>query len=214
MKSEILNLINEIESQIQIGTPGEYAHKKMMPEGRILTPEHNTKPTPSAVLIAIYNVSNELYFPLIRRPIYNGSHSGQMALPGGKYETSDKNLINTALREAYEEVGIKPETVKILGSLSQLFIPLTNMMVLPVLGFLTEAPEYKIDKHEVDKLFTIELKDLLTPSVKKIEKWNLKGNTIQVPYYYIQKQKVWGASAMILSEFEHILNQCNLSAVY
>lgn len=199
------NTIPNLQKKLSEERPGIKAQKLMMPEGRIISPKHNVNPIQSAVLLAIYVDNNSLKFPLIRRPIYNGSHSGQMALPGGKFEKSDIDLTNTALRESYEEIGIKPADVEVLGSLTNLYIPVTNMHVKPIVGFLNKTPNFKIDKNEVDKLFTIHINDLIKPAYKTKETWDLKGNNVEVPFYNLQKQKVWGATAMILSEFEQII---------
>jgi 8-oxo-dGTP pyrophosphatase MutT (NUDIX family) len=198
-------IIDSLEKSLSKSKPGSEAHKLMMPEGRILISDHDTLPTPCAVLIALYIKNNTLHFPIIRRPVYNGLHSGQIAFPGGKKDDSDTNLINTAQRECYEEIGIAPDNIKVLGTLSELFIQVTNMHVLPVVGVFNQPPKYKINKHEVDELFSVNINDLFTSENKKIETWEIRGQDVDIPFYYIQEQKVWGATAMILSELEQII---------
>lgn len=198
------NLIEKLRQILKKPKPGFEAQKLMMPEGRINFPNHNSEPTLSAVLMLLYIDQKSIKFPLIRRPVYNGSHSGQMAFPGGKYDHDDGNLINTALRECHEEIGIPKEQIEIIGTLSNVFIHVTNMMVTPVLGLLCDTPNYKLNKHEVEELFTINLEALFIPETKKKETWNFKGNDLLVPYYKLEGQNVWGATAMMLSEFEHL----------
>ena len=130
-----------------------------------------------------------------------------MAFPGGKYDETASNLTNTALRECYEEIGIPMDEIEVIGQLSNLYIQVTNMQVTPVVGFLNKVPTYKLDAFEVEKLFIIELADIFNPLNKVKETWNFRGNDIEVPFYNLQSQKVWGATAMMLSEFEQIANE-------
>lgn len=181
------------------------AQQKMMPKGRITNPDFTNPPKKSAVLILFYPDSGAICFPLIRRPNFNGAHSGQMALPGGKFEDTDHDLIHTALRETHEEIGIPRTSIRVLGLLSDHFIPITNLLVQPVIGFVNHKPTFITNKNEVAELFEINLKEFLTDDIKKRELWNLRGNPVEVPFYFLQNQKVWGATAMILSELENVL---------
>lgn len=199
--------IKGLKTKLNGDLPGERAHRAMIPEGRNLYPKHSDKPRQSAVLILLYQDQNSLYFPLILRPKYNGIHSGQMALPGGKKEKADKNLIHTALRESCEEVGVCRDAMEILGSLSELYIPVTNMTVLPVVAIAKNKPEFIIKPDEVAGLFLVDIQEMLNPENKISEHWLLRGNKVKVPFYYLKKQKVWGATAMILSELEQLLTQ-------
>jgi 8-oxo-dGTP pyrophosphatase MutT (NUDIX family) len=205
LQLSIANFLSEISQILKQDKPGLNAHSQMMPQGRIMVPEDEKQPRKSAVLLLFYLQNNRLYFPIIRRPVYNGIHSGQMALPGGKFEDRDKSLVETALRECHEEIGVLPNEVRVLGALSELYIHVTHMLVLPVVGFVEKKPTFKTDPLEVDALFEIEYQQLFDPELKKKEPWNLRGETIDVPFYYFAKQKVWGATAMILSEFEQMM---------
>jgi len=207
MDTYFIEFLEQLKQNLALKKPGEWAQKLMMPEGRIISPPHNKQPVPSAVLIALYEKNKEIFFPVIRRPVYNGHHSGQIGFPGGKFETIDINLTNTAIREAHEEIGININELVVIGSLSDLYIPITNMHVTPILGYLKTPPNYISDSFEVDEIFNINVNDLLLQSNKVNEKWNLRGSEVNVPFYYIQQQKIWGATAMILSELEQVLIQ-------
>lgn len=198
-------LLKQLEINLKNNRPGEWAQKLMMPQGRLMYSNHKIPPCPSAVLILLFEQNNQIYFPIIRRHKYNGSHSGQMAFPGGKFENADKNLIATALREAEEEVGIKPNKVSVIGTLSELYIPVTNMQVLPVVGYTKFKPEFLLNTREVNALFTVNINDILTDKYKGIESRVLKGVDAKIPFYNLKNQKVWGATAMIISEFEQII---------
>lgn len=201
-------LIIHLKQKLAEDLPGIKAHKLMMPEGRKFHPDKSTTPIESAVLIVLYEDKNQILFPIIKRPIYNGLHSGQMALPGGKFEKSDVDLIDTALRETEEEIGIISKDITILGTLSQLYIPITNIKVLPVLGYLNTPPNYLLNNHEVDALFKVNISDLLNPLTKNNETRKLRGDFLEIPFYNLHSQKVWGATAMMLSEFEQIVKDC------
>ncbi|MFA6400137.1 MAG: CoA pyrophosphatase [Salinivirgaceae bacterium] len=180
------------------------AHQLMMPQGRIMVPDHSNPPLKSAVLLLLFPKQGQLYFPIIRRPVYDGMHSGQMALPGGKQEEIDVTLEQTAVREACEEIGICSSDIRILGHLTELYIAVTNIHVLPVVALAIQEPSFVLDAREVDELFSIPLTDLLNPELKKKELWDLRGQQVEVPFYLLANHKVWGATAMILSEFESI----------
>jgi 8-oxo-dGTP pyrophosphatase MutT (NUDIX family) len=161
-------------------------------------------------LILFYPEGDSAFFPLIKRPEYPGIHSGQVAFPGGKMEPQDINIAETALREASEEVGIDRSKVKILGQLTDLFIPTSNFLVSPVLGFTAERPDLIPEEREVSRIITTELITLTDPTVrrKKILEF---GPTIKLdtPYFQIDGEVVWGATAMILSELIQLLRQDN-----
>ena len=204
-----LNNINEIAEALQKllagQKPGQSAHEKMIPKGRLLVPNSPIPARQSAVMLLLYPKNGQVYFPLIRRPVYDGMHSGQMAFPGGKHESGDANLIQTAIRECCEEVGVCLNKLEILGTLTEIYIQVTHYQVLPVVGILQEAPTFKLDTNEVDAVFEIPLIEILNPQLKKTENWNLRGTQVDVPFYLLGNQKVWGATAMILGEFEEVL---------
>lgn len=99
----------------------------------------------SAVLLLIYPFKDEIYFPLILRNSYDGFHSGEVGFPGGRYEQTDQDLIQTALREANEEIGLCSEDVKILGTLSEIYIGPSDFLVLPVVGYIPYRPHFMPD---------------------------------------------------------------------
>jgi len=195
----------ELQKYISSQLPGFSAHQQMTPEGRSMQYDPLLPPRKSAVLLLLYPQNNQVFIPVIKRPEYDGIHSGQMALPGGKFEELDGDLIQTALRECCEEIGICSPPIEIIGPLSEIFISITNMLVLPVVGRMNEVPNFIIDPVEVAGLYPITITDLLNPEFKKKECWNIRGTEVDVPYYLLNNQKVWGATAMILSELEYLL---------
>lgn len=153
---------------------------------------------------------NNINTVLIERNIYKGVHSGQISLPGGKYEKSDINLIATALREAEEEIGINSTKVEVLGKLTPLYVPVSNFQIMPIVGFVSSEPNFKPDPIEVNALIEVKLSDLFDPAKSKVENLFRDNYNIVSPYFEVGKHHVWGATAMILSEFREVLYQAKL----
>jgi 8-oxo-dGTP pyrophosphatase MutT (NUDIX family) len=193
--------LENLKLRLQEPLPAWEAHQKMAPSNRLnLDFKPNDRTRRSAVLILFYPYRNQIFLPLILRPAYDGVHGGQMAFPGGRYEKEDKTLIQTALREAQEEIGIKLSDVTVLGQLTELFIPPSNFWVQPVVGFLTKRPDFYPDEREVDSVFEISIDELSNPSIIAEKKIDLRGFDINAPYYDIFGNHVWGATAMMISE--------------
>ncbi|OQY44212.1 MAG: hypothetical protein B6242_13140 [Anaerolineaceae bacterium 4572_78] len=178
----------------------------MAPEHREKFVDHRKlakgKHKEGSVLLLLYpNENDELYFVLIRRSEYEGVHSGQMSLPGGKREGGE-SFESTALRETHEEIGTLPEHVNILGSLSPLYIPPSNFMVYPFVGYFSFRPKFILDENEVAALIEVPLSLLMdsTNRHQTIMAHPHLGLT-NIPYFDIFGNKVWGATAMILAEF-------------
>ena len=162
----------------------------------------------SGVLVLLYPRQDELYLPLIVRPTYDGAHSGQVAFPGGGCEEGDADLTATALRETEEELGVAPQEVQVLGELTQLYIRPSNYQVHPTVGRHSYRPAFQPNAREVAQLLEVPLKSLLDPSHLRRERWELHDRSALVPFYAIQGQTIWGATAMILSELLAVVRMC------
>ncbi len=200
-----INLINELAKRLKEELPGEKAHVRMAPAGN-LKEDIFGNPGNAGVLILIFPNNGELSTILIKRSNYPGPHSGQISFPGGKTEEADDSQIITALREASEETGVKPGEINILGTLTPLFIPVSNLEVLPVIGYTDSRPEFKISPAEVEYLIPVTIKHLLTNRIIIIKTLNVRNHIIQAPGYSIGNMHVWGATAMILSEFIDVMS--------
>jgi len=205
------DLILRIERGLNKPLPGKLAHMTMAPspiDERRFSPEIPRNHRKGAVLILFYPQDGEVYFPLIKRSKYEGVHSGQIAFPGGKVEKEDPNLSFTALREAQEEVGINPEKIKILGELTNLFIPPSNFLVSPYIGITPFKPDFVAEEKEVESILLPSLKGVLDPEIKKEKKFHFSANMVlDTPYFEINGEVVWGATAMMISELLHILKE-------
>jgi len=193
-------IIKNIQEQFS-NLPGEKYQNLMMPSyrGELLKGE---KKLDSAIMIILFFKDNKLHTSIIKRSVYDGKHSGQMAFPGGKYQESDKNLETTAIRETFEEVGVKIDDKEIIGKLTSLMIPVSNIMVTPFVCFINYIPKYLINKTEVQQIYNVPINDFINN--KKV-KTDLQYNTqVKIPYFDIENETVWGATAMIMSEFLEI----------
>jgi 8-oxo-dGTP pyrophosphatase MutT (NUDIX family) len=132
-------------------------------------------------------------------------HSGQISLPGGRREPGE-SLLETALREAHEEVGVVPDEVDVLGQLTPLYIPPSNFCVHPFVGTLPFTPTLYPQDAEVSAILRVPLAHLLSPATLRREPWMLHGNEIEVPFLDVEGHKVWGATAMMLGELLAIID--------
>ena len=200
--------INKIKSTIHESLPGWEAQKQMMPvrhENLNATPANKLKPKEGSVMILLYQKNDQVYFPLMLRPNYNGVHGGQISLPGGKKEEQDKDFIDTAIRETEEEIGIKAKDVKILGRLTELFVFASNFTIIPVVGYISVPPMFIPNPYEVEAIIETPVGDLLNEKMIKNTSLHVRGFDIDTPYFDIGGNIVWGATAMVLSEFKALL---------
>ena len=156
----------------------------------------------AAVMALFYpNKNNEAHLVFIVRKSYDGVHSGQIGFPGGKPEPEDANLEQTALRETWEEIGVKPNKVEMVCALTNLYIPPSNFIVFPYIGFSKSTPKFKLQPSEVESIMEIPLHKLLDDSFQIHTKVSTSyGPTVQVPAFNFDGHIIWGATAMILVE--------------
>jgi len=202
--------LNKIELVAKQPLSASDAHLKMAPLERIQYLQnydysvHN--PKASAVLSLFYPKNNEAHLLLIVRSSYPGVHSSQIAFPGGKKESEDLNLQETALREANEEVGISPSEIKIVKQWSDLYIPPSNFMVSSFMGIATLTPNFILQPTEVSAVIELPVTDLLNDAlVQNVKMSTSYATDILVPAFVIESHIVWGATAMILSEIKETL---------
>ena len=199
---------------------GKLAHKKMAPYNRISENEQNKINNftykEAAVLILIYPSDKGVpSFVLIERTISSGVHSGQISLPGGKKEKNDKSFWDTSIRETNEEIGVNLSKINFIKKMSCVYVPPSNFMIYPFIGYLDKYPFFNMQKEEVQNIFEINILDLLKNKNKSFSEVSSKymNNNIKVPVYNFMNKIVWGATAMILSEFELFISD-NLKKKY
>ena len=185
--------------------PGAVSHKKMLPPNRVLksAPEEKMHIKQSSVLLLLFIENNELTACLIKRPSHMKHHAGQIALPGGRIE-KDETAIETALRETYEEIGIQSNQIEILGSLSEFYVEVSRFQIHPFVGWLQKKPEFKLNYDEVEKTILFPIRKFKAP-FNEVELQTFSGK-LNVPCIKFDSEIIWGATAMILSEFSDILS--------
>lgn len=183
------------------------AQRRMAPQPRPLRRNSNQpgKPRKASVLVLLYPVQASLWFVLTRRAQNpHDVHSGQISLPGGSREDGETPE-QTALRETYEEVGVDPSLIQILGEMNSLYIPPSDFCVRPFVGYADHHPVWSPGENEVVEVVECSLDWLLDDAHKVIEDWELPDRQLRVPWYDVRGNKVWGATAIILSELEQRL---------
>jgi 8-oxo-dGTP pyrophosphatase MutT (NUDIX family) len=208
-------LISRLSDQFGKELPGWNSHQKMMnykrpkPDNiRLIDPDAKE----SAVLALLYPYDDDIYTVLMQRHVYEGTHSGQISFPGGKREISDRDLRETALREANEELSIDENKVNIIGELTQVYIPPSRYLVSPFLGYVTERPDFIPEPSEVSAIIEVPVSQFLDPGRLK-EKYHFiptLNSDIKIRYFDIDEKVVWGATAMMLSEISEILRKTDL----
>jgi len=210
MKNRI-DFIERLKAQLKKELPGQEAQFTMAPVGREKFAEISKldlNPKKSAVLILLYHFEDVFHTVLIERSIYEGVHSGQMAFPGGRHEDQDESLEHTALRETFEEIGIPISEIEIVGKLSDVYIIPSNYMVTPFIGILNGEPSFDLDSSEVQSAIKISLNDLRHENAKgKKEIVQSNGLKIRTPCYEIEGFTIWGATAMMISELNAVLDE-------
>lgn len=165
-------------------------------------------PRESAVLAMLYERAGQAHVLLMLRPEYDGVHSGQVAFPGGRREPEDVDLWQTALREFREETGAMPAGLRPLGSLSPVYIPPSRSLVTPFVAAVHELGPVAPDPREVAALIEAPVALLLRDDILRTgdRHVHMMGRTMQVPYFDVQGQMVWGATALMIAELRALLS--------
>lgn len=207
--------VNSIRQALKGPLPGVPGQLKMAPEPIDTSVSRWDKPDDcreASVLLLFYpmldhNNQPNFHIVLTRRPEYPGVHGGQISLPGGQRENGEP-LVDTALRETNEEIGVVSESLKVIGQLSSLYIPPSNYCIYPFVAFCPTRPTFIPDVVEVAEIIEAPLSLLLDPAIQKSELWHFElYGARQIPFFEIFGHKVWGATAMILSEFLTLLEE-------
>lgn len=202
--------ISTIAQRLALDLPGEAAHIEMLPyrdaTSKMLQEVDDYRE--SAVAVLLYHDSNTLKSVLIQRPTYNGTHSGQIAFPGGKRDEDDADLLATAIREMHEEVGFYDPDILHLGELTRVFIPVSRFLVYPNVFYSHVKPDFIPDPYEVADIITFELFDICQPESLTSTKIQLDNGVVlkDIPCFQIQEHIVWGATALIMNELRRVLS--------
>lgn len=169
-------------------------------------PDFEGQPKPAGVFLLLYPYNDALTFLLTRRTESVATHKGQISLPGGAQEAGE-TIAQAALRETCEELHICLDEGRLIGALTPLYVIVSDFLIHPFVGYVPTQPTFQPDPVEVAGVLEFPLPQLLDNTIKATERWNLRGLEADVPFYRIHGQTVWGATAIILSEFEGRLRQ-------
>ncbi|MGB4653857.1 MAG: NUDIX hydrolase [Bacteroidales bacterium] len=203
-----LEIIQKLKKKLSQPLPGMSAQIKLAPkslEKELLSGKALKNPRPSAVMIMLYPENGSIHFPVILRNVYNGAHSGQIGLPGGRCESCDLSKYDTAKRETLEEINVSSNEYEYIGALTPLFVLPSNFITHPFVSFSKSKPNFKPDPKEVQEVITVDLLNEINS--KKIICKQLKTirGMSQVPGFEIGEHFIWGATAMILGELIDVI---------
>ena len=201
-----------LKSRLERPLPGADAQYRLAPFHRKPEELNVFDPAgyrPSAVMVLLCRRNEGRWMiPLTLRSEYQGAHSAQVSLPGGKFDEEDGDLVNTALRECGEEIGLT-ENISVIGKLSPLHIPVSRFMVQPIVGVL-QANDwiYRSHEREVKAIIELSVDALLDDGILVRGEVDAPGRgRIPAPYFFYEHQKIWGATAMILSELKQLMKE-------
>lgn len=207
--SELPDLIQQLSHQLQLPLPGKEQQFRMAHLSRIAEIPMRPDVRKAAVLILLFEQMQSWNLVLIRRKTIDGDvHAGQISFPGGRAMVNE-TLEEAALRESFEEIGSPSEMIRVLGQLTDLHIPISNHLVFPFVGYLSEYRGWVPQESEVDMILEVPIETLLNPETRVISSIRLKDGLVlpNVPCFQVEGHLIWGATAMILSEFIEILGE-------
>ena len=204
--TRVIDLERRLRRALRPPLPGLEAQLRMAPKPRVgWDPEH---PPPdlrdAAALVLVYPIDDRPHVLLTVRGAGLRKHTGQVSLPGGAIDP-DESIETAALREASEEVGVAPASVRVIGRLTPLQIPISGYMLHPVVGLVETRPSFRRAEWEVARILEVPITRLRNPAAvkRRTRTREIGGNSIEieVPYFEVDGEQVWGATAMVLAEF-------------
>jgi 8-oxo-dGTP pyrophosphatase MutT (NUDIX family) len=162
-------------------------------------------PVPAAVLIPLFLKNGSCHILFTKRTENLQHHRGEVSFPGGVRHPDDTDILQTALRETSEEVGIAPEDVDILGALDD-FLTIHNYLVTPYVGFVAAGHPLRINPAEVERIIEVPLSFLLTPSIFQLRDWTWQGRTLPLFCVDYEGDTIWGLTAAMLKQFIEIIS--------
>jgi 8-oxo-dGTP pyrophosphatase MutT (NUDIX family) len=207
----VTDFFEKLKNRLTEPLPGSDVQFRMAPLHRPLPSEFmlmpGFNPKMGSVLILLYPFRHEVHTVYILRSEYRGVHSGQVCFPGGKSDPADGDLSMTALRETDEEIGVGSSEITILGELTRLYIPPSNFLVTPYVGFVSEKPHFRLNEREVAGILTVDIPAVIASSenvqVKKVQ--SSADLIVTAPYFDVKGYHIWGATAMITNEFIEVV---------
>jgi 8-oxo-dGTP pyrophosphatase MutT (NUDIX family) len=200
------SVVRRVAARLAEPLPGLAAQSRMAPR-----PRRGWDPLavpagvrPAAALLLIYPRGGDAHLVLTVRATTLPQHAGQVSLPGGAVDEGE-SIAAAALREAWEEVGVDPASVELLGALTPLHIPVSGFMLHPLVGATPAAPVFAPHVREVAQVAEVSIAHLAAPDTQALTRWVYEGREYEIPYFDVDGLQVWGATAMVLGEFLAVL---------
>jgi 8-oxo-dGTP pyrophosphatase MutT (NUDIX family) len=207
LKTKFLS-IESLRTRLQGRKPGLKAQLKMVTSPR---PSDKTyldvgdSCLKAGVLVLLYPRQEKLHLVLTRRTATVAHHQAQISFPGGRMDRGE-SAVDAAVREAREELQIVPDSIRMLGELTPLYVPPSNYCIYPVVAAAEKRPEFRPSPIEVAEVIEVPVDHLLDPRNIRRETWPLRGMDVRVPFYFFKGHKIWGATAMILAELAELIS--------
>lgn len=200
------DLLDKLESTVAEPLPGAAGHELLAPRPRREWPVgfDLSRVRHAATLLLVFPIDELAHIALTVRADTLGRHSGQVSFPGGVIEPGE-SIEQAALREAFEEVGLPPEEVRVVGRLSPLDIPVSGFRLHPIVATLGHRPSLKGARGEVARILEISVDELLEPQHLIFPERERDGRSLTIPAFQIRGHEIWGATAMVLAEFLTLL---------
>ncbi len=202
---QLIDLLQRLLDALAVPLPGLEAQLRLAPEHRrVLPPVAEAELRHAAALLLLYPIEGEAHFLLTVRSSSLLTHSGQVSLPGGALEPGEA-IEQAALREAQEEVGLDPASVRVVGALTPLAIPVSRFKLHAVVGVTGTRPALRPHDAEVRRILEVPLDQLLDHGSLRFGHRPVQGALYRIPYFLLAGEQVWGATAMVLAEFLWVL---------
>jgi 8-oxo-dGTP pyrophosphatase MutT (NUDIX family) len=205
--SSLIELEAVLRDRLAGTLPGLEAQRRFMPTPPRTGWQPGEFPSDARIaagLLLLYPGSDGPSIPLTVRSSTLRRHAGQISLPGGATDEGE-TLVEAALREAHEEIGVDPARVRVLGELTPVHVLVSGFTLHPIVGITDERPDFHPAAHEVETVIEVSIADLQDASNIRHGVRTREGMAIEYPYFHLRGSQVWGATAMILGEFVCLL---------
>jgi 8-oxo-dGTP pyrophosphatase MutT (NUDIX family) len=170
----------------------------------VLPPDNNIT---AAVLVPLFCKNGSRHVLLTKRSDFVEHHRGEISFPGGKLDACDLTILDCALRETAEEIGVDPAHVKILGELDDFYTVATGFRVIPFVGLIPYPYEFRTSVREISGLLDVPLEVFFDPERRSEEIWTIRDEEVEVVSYLWEGHNIWGATARILKHFTEITEE-------
>ncbi|NCU81341.1 MAG: CoA pyrophosphatase [Acidimicrobiia bacterium] len=171
------------------------AVKAFKPDQILRQPLENARP--SAVLVGLFETSRGVEAILTRRSQEMTNHRGEISFPGGRLDAGE-TVVDAALRETYEEIGLLPSDARVVGELNGMATVVSNSHIVPVVARYASEPNFRAVNSEVDRVFSVPLLELTQKDTYSQEHWVFSDREFQINFFYLDDETIWGATARIL----------------